>query len=133
MLLAPWVVTVMAPGTLDEPEKYALTTTMLRIVFPFLLFISMTSLAGAVLNSFRQFALPALNPVLFNLTTIAAMLWLAPYFTVQPMALAWGVLIGGLVQLVLLWPAMARLGLAPPLRLNRSDERRVGKEGGKTV
>src|SRR3546814_4824811 len=92
----------MAPGTLDEPEKYALTTTMLRIVFPFLLFISMTSLAGAVLNSFRQFALPALNPVLFNLTTIAAMLWLAPYFTVQPMALAWGVL--------------------------RSEERRVGKE-----
>src|SRR3546814_14897271 len=85
MLLAPWVVTVMAPGTLDEPEKYALTTTMLRIVFPFLLFISMTSLAGAVLNSFRQFALPALNPVLFNLTMIAAMLWLAPYFPLQPM------------------------------------------------
>src|SRR3546814_9316734 len=95
MLRGPWGVTVMAPGTLDEPEKHALTTTMLRIVFPFLLFISMTSLAGAVLNSFRQFALPALNPVLFNLTTIAAMLWLAPYFTVQPMALAWGVLIGG--------------------------------------
>lgn len=118
VLLAPWVVTLMAPGTLDEPEKHALTADMLRIVFPYLLFISMTALAGAVLNSFRQFALPAVTPVLHNVMVIAAMLWLAPYFSVPPKALAWGVLAAGLVQLLLLWPAMGRLGLTPRLRLD---------------
>jgi len=118
VLLAPWVVTLMAPGTLDEPEKHALTAQMLRIVFPYLLFISMTALAGAVLNSFRQFALPAVTPVLHNVMVIAAMLWLAPHFSVPPKALAWGVLAAGLVQLALLWPAMGRLGLAPRLRLD---------------
>ena len=74
MLLAPWVASVMAPGSLSDPGKHALIAEMLRIVFPYLLFISMTALAGGVLNSFRHFALPALNPVLFNLTAIAAML-----------------------------------------------------------
>lgn len=119
MLLAPWVASVMAPGSLSDPGKHALIAEMLRIVFPYLLFISMTALAGGVLNSFRHFALPALNPVLFNLTAIAAMLWLAPRLAIPPMALAYGVLVGGIVQLLLLWPALGRLGLAPRLRFNR--------------
>lgn len=119
MLLAPWVASVMAPGSLSDPGKHALIAEMLRIVFPYLLFISMTALAGGVLNSFRHFALPALNPVLFNLTAIAAMLWLAPRLAIPPKALAYGVLAGGIVQLLLLWPALGRLGLAPRLRFNR--------------
>lgn len=119
MLLAPWVASVMAPGSLADPEKHALIAQMLRIVFPFLLFISMTALAGAVLNSFQRFALPALTPILLNLTAIAAMLWLAPHFAVPPEALAWGVLAGGILQLLLLWPALGRLGLRPRLRWNR--------------
>ena len=56
---------------------------MLRITFPYLLFISMMSLASSVLNSFGRFALPAFTPVLHNLTMIAAMLWLAPRFVIQ--------------------------------------------------
>jgi putative peptidoglycan lipid II flippase len=119
MLLAPWVASVMAPGSLSDPGKHALIAEMLRIVFPYLLFISMTALAGGVLNSFRHFALPALNPVLFNLTAIAAMLWLSPRLAIPPKALAYGVLVGGVVQLLLLWPALGRLGLAPRLRFNR--------------
>lgn len=119
MLLSPWVASLMAPGSLDEPEKHALIAEMLRIVFPYLFFISMTALAGGVLNSFRLFALPALNPVLFNLTAIASMLWLAPRFDVPPKALAYGVLAGGVIQLLVLWPALRRLGLAPRLRFDR--------------
>lgn len=129
MLAAPLVVALIAPGSLDNPEKFALTSDLLRIVFPYLALVSMTALAGAVLNSFQRFALPAVTPVLHNLSVIAAMLALAPLLTVPIKALAWGVLVAGVLQLILLWPAMARLGLRPRLRFNLRHEgvRRVGK------
>jgi len=129
MLAAPWVVALIAPGSLDDPEKFALTSHLLRIVFPYLALVSMTALAGAVLNSFQRFALPAVTPVLHNLAVIAAMLWLSPLLDVPIAALAWGVLAAGLTQLMLLWPAMGRLGLRPRLRLklNHPGVRRVGQ------
>ncbi|MDQ3056557.1 MAG: murein biosynthesis integral membrane protein MurJ [Pseudomonadota bacterium] len=129
MLLAPLITGLFAFGWIDEPDKFALTTHMLRITFPYLLFISMMSLAASVLNSFGKFALPAFTPVLHNLTLIAAMLWLAPRFDVQPVGLAWGVLIAGFLQLALLWPALGRLGLRPRLKLGfrHPDVRRVAK------
>ena len=129
VLLAPAITTVFTPGAWDEPTKFALTTQMLRITFPYLLFISMMSLAASVLNSFSRFALPAFTPVLHNLTLIAAMFWLAPRFDVRPVGLAWGVLIAGALQLMLLWPALGRMGLRPRLRwgFRHPDVRRVGK------
>jgi putative peptidoglycan lipid II flippase len=69
---------LFTPGSLDQPEKMAATALMLRITFPYLLFISLMALAASVLNSFGRFALPAVTPVLHNLTVIAAMFWLAP-------------------------------------------------------
>lgn len=129
VLLAPVITGLFAAGWIDEPEKFALTTHMLRITFPYLLFISMMSLAASVLNSFGKFALPAFTPVLHNLTLIAAMLWLAPQFDVRPVGLAWGVLIAGALQLALLWPALGRLGLRPRLRpgFRHPEVRRVAK------
>ena len=129
MLAAPLVVAIIAPGSLDNPEKFELTSHLLRIVFPYLALVSMTALAGAVLNSFQRFALPAVTPVLHNLAVIAAMLWLSPLLEVPITALAWGVLAAGVSQLLLLWPAMGRLGLRPRLRLklNHPGVRRVGK------
>jgi len=128
MLAAPLVVAIIAPGSLDNPEKFELTAHLLRIVFPYLALVSMTALAGAVLNSFQRFALPAVTPVLHNLAVIAAMLWLSPLLAVPITALAWGVLAAGVIQLMLLWPAMGRLGLRPRLRLklNHPGVRRVG-------
>lgn len=129
VLLAPAITGLFAAGWIDEPAKFAMTTHMLRITFPYLLFISMMSLAASVLNSFGKFALPAFTPVLHNLTLIAAMLWLAPRFDVPPVGLAWGVLIAGALQLVLLWPALGRLGLRPRLKpgFRHPDVRRVAK------
>jgi putative peptidoglycan lipid II flippase len=129
VLLAPGITAVFTPGALDEPTKFALTAQMLRITFPYLLFISMMSLAASILNSTGRFALPAFTPVLHNLTMIAAMFWLAPRFEVPPVGLAWGVLIAGFLQLVLLWPALGRLGLRPRLKLGfrHPDVRRVAK------
>ena len=108
VLLAPLVAGLFTPGwTVDEPEKFAQASAMLRVTFPYLVFISMMALAASILNSFGKFGLPAFTPVLHNLTMIAAMFWLAPRFDVPPMGLAWGVLIAGALQLVLLWPAAA--------------------------
>src|SRR5690606_11519302 len=125
----PAVVALIAPGSLDDPDKFRLTSELLRIVFPYLALVSMTALAGAVLNSFERFALPALTPVLHNLAVIAAMLALSPLLRVPIKALAWGVLAAGALQLLLLWPAMGRLGLRPRVRLNlrHPGVRKVGK------
>jgi len=122
MLAAPLIIGFIAPGTLDDPEKFGMASDMLRIVFPYLGFISMVALAGGVLNSFGRFGLPAVTPVLHNLTLIAAMLFLSGHLAVPIKALAWGVLAAGLAQALLLWPALGRLGLAPRLRLNFRHE-----------
>ena len=129
MLAAPVIARLFAPGWIEQPELLSQTAQMLRITFPYLLFISMMSLAASALNSFGRFALPAFTPVLHNLTMIAAMLWLAPRFAVPPHGLAWGVLIAGALQLVLLWPALGRLGLRPRLRpgFRHPDVRKVGR------
>ena len=129
MLAAPVIASLFAPGAVDEPEKFGLIVDMLRITFPYLLFISMMALVASVLNSFGKFALPAVTPVLHNLTVIAAMVWLAPHFAEPAKALAWGVLAAGMLQLAVLWPALGRLGLRPTLRpgFTHPDVRRVAK------
>lgn len=129
MLAAPLIASLFAPGAVDEPEKFGLIVDMLRITFPYLLFISMMALVASVLNSFGKFALPAVTPVLHNLVMIAAMVWLAPRFAEPAKALAWGVLIAGILQLVVLWPALGRLGLRPTFRpgFGHPDVRRVAK------
>ena len=129
VLAAPLIATVFTPGALDEPEKFALTAEMLRITFPYLIFISLMALCASVLNSYGKFGLAAFTPVLHNITVIAAMLLLAPQMAVPPKALAWGVLVAGFLQLALLWPALIRLGLRPRFKLgfHHAEVRRVGK------
>ena len=111
VLFAPQVTALFAPGSHDEPAKFRLTADLLRITFPFLLFISLTAMAGAVLNTFHRFAIPALVPVIMNLCMIAAALWWAPYFDVPITAMAWAILISGVLQLVVQLPALKKLGL----------------------
>ncbi len=129
MLAAPLIAGLFAPGSVDEPAKFGLIVEMLRITFPYLLFISMMALVASVLNSFGKFALPAVTPVLHNLVMIAAMVWLAPRFDEPAKALAWGVLAAGILQLLVLWPALGRLGIRPTFKpgFGHPDVRRVAK------
>lgn len=129
MLAAPLIAALFAPGSIDEPEKFALITSLLRITFPYLWFVSLTALAAGVLNSMHRFALPAVTPVLFNLAAIAAAIWLAPHLSVPIAALAWGVVGAGVLQLAVQWGALARLGVLPRLRFDLRHEgvRRVFK------
>ncbi len=118
MIFAPWIASLFLLFAGENGTSVELTAQMLRITFPYLMFISMTALAGGVLNSFRHFGLPAFTPVLHNLMVIAAMLGLAKYLDVPETALAWGVLAAGAAQMLLLWPALGRLGLRPKWRLS---------------
>ena len=101
VLAAPWLVYVLAGGFAQTPGKVELTARMIRIVFPYIFFVSLVSLAGGVLNVYRKFAIPAFTPVLLNLSIIGAAIFLAPYCDPPIIALAWGVTIGGIVQLAL--------------------------------
>lgn len=129
MLAAPWIAKLFLLFAPPDAGTVPLAAEMLRITFPYLTFISMTALAGAALNSFRHFALPAFAPILHNLALIASMLLLAKYLKPQEMALAWGVLAAGILQMLLLWPALGRLGIRPRFRFNLRHEgvRRVFK------
>ena len=122
VLGAPWVTAVFAPGFLDEPEKYNLASDMLQITFPYLFLVSLTAFAGAVLNSYDNFAVPAFTPVLLNLCLIAAALFMTPLFSQPVVALAWGVLIAGLVQFLFQLPFLLKLGLLPRPRLDYKHE-----------
>jgi len=111
IIFAPQVATGFSPGALDQPHKFDLTIKLLRLTFPFLLFVSLTALCGGVLNSFHKFALPALAPVILNVCLIAGALWGARYLAVPIEALGWAVLVSGILQLLFLLPAVQRLDL----------------------
>ncbi|MEK8021646.1 MAG: murein biosynthesis integral membrane protein MurJ [Candidatus Parabeggiatoa sp.] len=119
---APLFVLIFAPGFIHSPEKYDLTVAMLQITFPYLLLIALTAFAGAVLNTYGQFAVPALTPVFLNICLISAALCFTPYFEQPIMALAYGVFIAGFVQLAFQLPFLYRLKLLPKPRFNRHDE-----------
>lgn len=106
---APWVVGLFAPGFSADPAKHELAVTMLRWTFSYLLFISLAACAGGVLNTYGRFGPPAFAPVLLNLVLIAAALWGSQHAAQPIVALAVGVFIAGLVQLLLLLPYLAGL------------------------
>jgi len=114
VLAAPLVLAIFAPGwAIEGRAEFALSADMLRITFPYILLISLTALAGGILNTFDRFLIPALTPVLLNISLIAAAVLLSGRMEVPVMALAWGVLLAGIMQLVVQAPALLRLGLMP--------------------
>jgi putative peptidoglycan lipid II flippase len=121
ILAAPAIVYLSAPGFAAEPGKFDLTVLLLRVTFPYILFISLASLASAILNTWSRFAIPAFTPTLLNLSFIVFALWLAPYFDPPVLALAAAVFVGGILQLAFQLPHLARLGLLPRPRLHLRD------------
>jgi putative peptidoglycan lipid II flippase len=121
MVASPVIITLFAPGFHDDPLKFDLASDMLRITFPYLLLISLTAFAGGILNSYQRFGASAFTPVLMNLTMIAFALWVAPLMAQPVMALAWGVLISGFVQLGFQIPYLREIHMLPRFRLGFSD------------
>lgn len=123
VIASPLVTALFAFGFwLDYPDKFDAASTMLRITFPYLMLISLTGLAGAILNSYDRFAVPAFTPVLLNITLIAAALVAAPWFDAPVYALAWGVLVAGVVQLLFQLPFLAQIHRLPNPKVDWRDE-----------
>ena len=121
ILAAPVIVYISAPGFAASPEKFQVTVEMLRITFPYILFISLTSFAGGILNTWSRFSIPAITPALLNISFIVFALLLVPYFDPPIKALAWAVFVGGILQLAFLLPFLARIGMLPKFRIELGD------------
>lgn len=115
---APVVMTIVATGFRAQGETYDAAVFMTRVMFPYIGLISMVALASGILNTWRQFAVPAFTPVLLNLALIVAALFVGPHMEQPILAQAWGVLVGGVLQLAIQIPALIRLGMMPRIRLN---------------
>ncbi len=116
-IFMPQIMLVLAPGFSSTPEKFALAVDLSRITFPYLILICLAALVSGVLNGLERFTAAAASYVLFNIISIAAMVWLTPYVPTTGHALSWGVTVSGVAQLGLLVWAAHRAGM--PLSLPR--------------
>ena len=120
VLAAPLLVRLIASGFMDTPGKIDLTVLLTRIMFPYIFLVSLSALAMGILNSFQKFAVPAFAPVLVNLSIIACS-FLTPLFRSPEEALAVGVVIGGIAQIVIQVPTLLRSGWRPQRRIDFSN------------
>jgi putative peptidoglycan lipid II flippase len=114
VLFSPFIVSLMFPGFQAEPNKLQLTILLNRLMFPYIFFISLVALCMGILNTVRHFFTPSISTVFLNLSMIGCALLLRGFFEVPITALAVGVLLGGLLQLLLQLPVLYRKGF--PIR-----------------
>jgi len=135
VLVAPWLVWLSAPGFVQDAEKFALTTLLLRWMFPYILLISLSSMAGSILNTWNRFAVPAFAPCLLNLSLIGGALFISPHVEPPVLALGFAVLLGGVLQLVWQLPYLKRIGMLVLPRLNFRDNAvwRMLRQMGKAI
>ena len=100
IVAAPVIIYLFAPGFGEDSTRTVLATEMLRLTFPYLMLISLTAMSGAILNTYGYFGVPSFTPVFLNISMILAALYLSPRFAEPVVALAWGVLFAGIVQLL---------------------------------
>lgn len=119
IVVAPQIVTVLTPGWIQDPEKFSLTVSLTRIMFPYILLVSMMALAMGILNAQGHFAAPSIAPALLNISLIATALWASRFMEQPAYGVAFGVLLGGLAQVLLQMPPLwlrgfrYRWGLSP--------------------
>ncbi|MDQ7988017.1 MAG: murein biosynthesis integral membrane protein MurJ [Candidatus Dactylopiibacterium sp.] len=121
VIAAPWVIRLTAGGFASDPQKFALTVELTRITFPYIFFMAMVALSAGVLNTWSRFSVPAVTPVLLNISFIGMALFAAPWFDEPVKALAWGAFIGGVLQLAIQIPALARIGMLPRFSISTRD------------
>lgn len=112
---------LLAPGFAADPAKFQLTVLLTRITFPYLLLVSLVALSGGILNTYGHFQVPAFTPVFLNLGIIAAAILWAPHISQPVIAVAWGMIFGGIAQLLFQLPALHRVGHLRWPRLRRHD------------
>ena len=127
IIASPVIIYLFAPGFGPDSTRSMLASEMLRLTFPYLMLISLTAMAGAILNTYGYFGVPAFTPVILNICMIIAALYVSPYFDQPVVALAWGVLIAGVMQLLFQIPFLMhrKLLIKPSLMMTDPGVRRV--------
>ncbi|SKA11868.1 putative peptidoglycan lipid II flippase [Trichlorobacter thiogenes] len=127
ILFSPLIIKLMFPGFMAVPGKFELTVLLNRVMFPYLFFISLVALCMGILNTVRHFFTPAISTVFLNIAMILAALLLRPFFQYPITALAVGVLIGGLIQLLLQLPVLWSKGfpIRPQFEFNDPKVRKI--------
>ena len=121
MVASPVIIFIFAPGFRGDEVKFHLASDLLVLTFPYLLMISLTAFAGGILNSYGKFGVSAFTPVMLNVTMIAAAWWLAPRMDVPVMALGWGVMMAGFVQMAMQVRPLQQIGMLPRFRVDFAD------------
>lgn len=122
-LCAPLIIALFAPGFLQDPARFEMAQHLLRITLPYVLLIAMVAMSAAVLNAHQRFAIPAFAPVLLNVAFVVAAYYWVPHAAAPLTVLAWAVLVGGVMQLLIQLPTLARLQLLPRFSWARDDQR----------
>ncbi len=120
LLFTPWVIDLLAPGFGKDSARFGLAVELTRITFPYLLLISLVTLYGGILNALDRFATAAAAPILLNLSLIMT-LALAAFFPTAGHAAAWGVLLAGVLEVLLVAGDATRQNALPRLRWPKLD------------
>ena len=120
LIFTPVVIGVLAPGFARDPERFALAVDLTRVTFPYLLLVTLVTLYGGILNALQRFAAAAAAPILLNLSLVVA-LALAAFFPTAGHAAAWGVLVAGILEFLLVAGDATRAGVLPALRWPQLD------------
>ena len=118
IIFSPLLVRIIAPGFASTPEKFDLTVYLTRLMFPYIILISLVALAMGVLNSLKRFRAPAASPIFLNVGIIAGALFLSRCFELPAIGLAMGVLLGGVMQLALQIPSLVKEGMLPRINFH---------------
>ena len=129
IVAAPGIVWLIAPGFHDQPDTLQLTTVLTRVMFPYLIFVSLAALAMGILNSMRAFAAPAFSPVFFNVFVIGCALFVAPVLPEPIIGVAIGVVAGGAAQFAMQLPGLRSRGMLFGVRAEPGHPgvRRIGR------
>jgi putative peptidoglycan lipid II flippase len=111
ILFSPLLIRIIAPGFVENPEKFGLTVTLNQILFPYLFFMGLFALSMGILNSLRHFFAPSIAPIFLNISIILSVLFFRSYFEIPVMALALGVLAGGVIQFLFQIPFLRKRGI----------------------
>ncbi|MBW2186163.1 MAG: murein biosynthesis integral membrane protein MurJ [Deltaproteobacteria bacterium] len=110
MFASPWLVKMIGGGFSSVPGKIELTIHLTRLMFPYIFFVSLLALLTGVLNVYGHYFIPAFSPLVLNLSMIIGAVVLHQQLAIPVESLAWGVLIGGFLQLMMTLPVMHRYG-----------------------
>jgi len=126
---AGFLVHLTALGFKDDPQKFALTVALTKITFPYIFLVSLCALAMGILNARRHFLTPAFAPVLLNVGIIFGTWVLSRYFALPSVGIAWGVILGGVLQLLIQIPTLVKAGFLPRLSFHWRNPalRKIGR------